>query len=331
MLQAVEVPRLAAEVNHPMIPIVHSRLMTNTRVVFGSADNSGKTINVPISADVPFHNQSLLGTFRVSLVIGGLLIASGVYHLVLLWMTRENWSGPVSLRKPGLFGVSAGMTVWSIAWVLTQVIPRRNDPLFASLMSVGLLLEVGLITMQQWRGVPSHFNRTTPFDAAIESMMLGLITFVTIGIGGLCFRSGQLLPMPQSRAISIRAGLWLLLFSCGLGFLITVAGQINLAAGLPPETWGKAGVLKFPHGAALHAIQALPLLSLLLQTWRISYAARLIRLAVAAQILFLEFALWQTMSGRARLDIDITGITVLAVSLFLIIFIGRSRPFAERC
>ena len=306
------------------------RLNADSYLEVSSTDFTRQVMATPPSVAVSCFDNKLLGTFRVSLAIGGALIASGIYHLVLLWMTSADWSGPVSLRKPGLFGVSAGMTVWSIAWVLTQLVPRRNDPLFATLLSVGLLLEVGFITMQQWRGVPSHFNRTTPFDATIESIMLGLILLVTVGIAWLCFRSRQLLPMPESRAISLRAGLWLLLFSCGLGFLITIAGQINIAAGLSPESWGKAGVLKYPHGAALHAIQALPLLSLFLQEWRISYAARLIRLAVAAQVLFLTHALWQTFSGRARWDIDLTGVAVLAVSALLIVSIGRSWPFSAR-
>ena len=330
MLEAVFATRLAAKVNDHMTHTEHARSITNSRAVVGSADYDSQTINFPNSVGVSFFNTKLLGTFRLSLVIGGILIASGLYHLVLLWITSADWSGPVSLRKPGLFGVSAGMTVWSIAWIFTQLVPRRNDRLSASLMSVGLLLEVGLITMQQWRGVPSHFNRATPFDATIESIMLGLILLVTVGICWLCIRSRQLLPMPESRALSLRAGLWLTLFSCGLGFLITIAGQINLAAGLPPETWGKAGVLKYPHGAALHAIQALPLLSLLLQSWRVYQAAFLVRLAVEAQVLFLTFAVWQTTSGRERLDIDLTGVAVLTVAAFLIAFIGRSWPFADR-
>ncbi len=307
-----------------MNPIDQFRPNAETSLTFDATDVTADLVESPTTVAVPFLDGRLLGTFRVSLMMGGVLIASGLYHLVLLWMIGADWSGPVSLRKPGLFGVSAGMTVWSIIWVLTQLVPRRNDGLFAALLSAGLLLEVGLITMQQWRGVPSHFNRTTPFDATIESIMLGLILLVTIGIAWLCIRSRQLLPMEQSRAISLRAGLWLLLVSCGLGFLITIAGQINLAAGLSPETWGKAGVLKYPHGAALHAIQALPLLSLVFQKWRISDAARLLRWAVTAQVVFLVHALWQALSGRSRLDIDLTGATVLGVTALLIFVTGRN-------
>ena len=161
------------------------RLNADSYLEVSSTDFTRQVMATPPSVAVSCFDNKLLGTFRVSLAIGGALIASGIYHLVLLWMTSADWSGPVSLRKPGLFGVSAGMTVWSIAWVLTQLVPRRNDPLFATLLSVGLLLEVGFITMQQWRGVPSHFNRTTPFDATIESIMLGLILLVTVGIAWL--------------------------------------------------------------------------------------------------------------------------------------------------
>ena len=312
-----------------MITIDQVPQNTESTFMVVPSDFTRHEISAPISQDVPFLNNKLLGTFRVSLMIGGILIASGLYHLAILWVTGADWSGPLSPRKPGLFGVSAGLTVWSIAWILTQLVPRRNDQLLANLMSFGLLLEVALITLQQWRGVPSHFNRTTALDATIESTMLGLILLVTAGIAWLCIRSRHLLAMPESRAIAIRAGLWLLLVSCGLGLLITITGQINLAAGRSPETWGKAGVLKYPHGAALHAIQALPVLSLLLQRWGVSHSVRLLRIAVASQVLFLTHALWQTFSGRTRFDIDLTGIAALAVAGMLIILFLKRKQFAR--
>ena len=60
-------------------------------------------------------------------------------------------AGLVSLRKPGLFEVSAGVKVWSRAWALTQFECRRKDQRMASFLSVGLLWEAGLITQQHWR------------------------------------------------------------------------------------------------------------------------------------------------------------------------------------
>jgi hypothetical protein len=267
---------------------------------------------------VAAFDGTLLAKFRPSILIGAALIASGMIHLTLLYVTGADWSGPLSLRKPGLFGVSAGVTIWSMVWVLTQFEPRHHDHRLGSLLSGGLLLEVGLITLQQWRGMPSHFNRATLLDATIESMMLGLILLVTAGIAGLCWRSRHLRPMPVSRAIAIRAGLWLLLVSCGLGLLVTLAGEVNLANNRAPEAWGKAGILKYPHGAALHAIQTLPLLSIMLQKFRVTHSAWLIRSTVAAHVLFLAQALWQTFHGRARMDLDMTSFAALAVAGLLL-------------
>lgn len=52
-----------------------------------------------------------------------------------------------------------------------------------------MLAEVGLITIQQWRGVPSHFNRSTDFDATILLWIEGLILFATLVIADLTWGS----------------------------------------------------------------------------------------------------------------------------------------------
>lgn len=291
-----------------------NRLLVDTSVVTHHGRNGA------LVGDVAAFDAKLLAKFQPSILIGAALIASGIVHLTLLWITGADWAGPLSLRKPGLFGISAGVTVWSIAWVLTQFEPRPHDHRVASALSGGLLLEVGLITLQQWRGVPSHFNRATALDATIESVMLGLILLVTSGIAWLCWRSRRLQPMLESRAIAIHAGLWLLLVSCGLGMLVTLAGEANLANNRLPEVWGQAGVLKYPHGAALHAIQTLPLLSILLQRFGVPHSAWLIRSAVVAHVLFLAHALWQTFHGRARLELDATSFTALAMAGVLLLF-----------
>lgn len=219
---------------------------TEKPLVVESSDITNHRGNGAMFADVAAIDGKLLAKFRPSILIGTALFASGIFHLTLLWVTGADWSGPLSLRKPGLFGVSAGVTVWSIAWVLTQFEPRHYDQRLASFLSGGLLLEVGLITLQQWRGVASHFNRATALDATIESMMVGLILLVTAGIAWLCWRSRHLQPMCESRVIAIRGGLWLLLVSCGLGLLVTLAGEVNLSNGRPPEVCGESGGSEVP-------------------------------------------------------------------------------------
>lgn len=302
-----------------MNPCESFRDNTEVPLVVGTAGSVQAPARFAHLVNFEWLDHEFLKKFRLPILIGAALLASGLFHLILLCVTRSEWSGPLSLRKPALFGISSGMTVWSIAWILTQLAPRPGDQRLATLLSVGLLLEVGLITLQQWRGVSSHFNRTTPLDAIVETTMLGLILLVTVGIGWLCWRSRWLRPMPESQVIAIRSGLWLLLVSCGLGMLVTIAGEINLAQGRSPEIWGLAGVLKYPHGAVLHAVQTLPFLSFLMQKFRVRFSAWLMRCAVAAHLLFLGQALWQTCLGRARMDVDATSGTLLVASVLLLL------------
>jgi hypothetical protein len=149
--------------------------------------------------------------------------------------------------------------------------------------------------------------------------MFVLILLVTLGLAWLCWRSFWLVPMPQARSIAIRAGLWLLLVSCGLGFMTTILGEVNIANGRSPEIWGRAGVLKYPHGAALHAIQTLPIVAALLQWLQGSHAERIVRHVAFSHVFFLGYAIWQTLVGRSRFDVEFVGGVLLLVSVLLLV------------
>ena len=95
-------------------------------------------------------------------VAGGLLIASGLVHLAILLATDASWWGPLSLRKPMVFGLSFGMTVLTITWVSSFLnLRRRTRAVFLSVFTAASVLETALVTLQAWRGVPSHFNVAT--------------------------------------------------------------------------------------------------------------------------------------------------------------------------
>jgi hypothetical protein len=242
--------------------------------------------------------------FRFAYSMAGVLLASGVFHLLLLAVTGADWEGSISPRKPALFGISAGLTAWSIVWVLTKVFPRRGDGVFANVITVSLVLEVALITMQYWRGVPSHFNHSTRIDTVIELVMLILILEVTLGIFWLTIRCHRLPKMDAAMAVALRGGMWLLLISCGLGIGISLLGTLNQLSGDAPERWGRAGVLKYPHGVALHAIQTLPILAWFLGRLQVPRSEKLVFSAVIAQTMFLCVAIRQTALGRARFDME---------------------------
>jgi hypothetical protein len=244
-----------------------------------------------------------------------ILIVSGLIHLGLYAVLNVEWEGPLSPRKPGLFGVSAGVTAISLLWCAGVLLPNRSLKGIAIAIAWALLLEVSIITVQYWRGVPSHFNRTTILDGVCETLMVAVIIGVTIGIGWFCWISMSDFEIDATTLLAIRSGLWFLLLSCGLGFITMAAGEWNRSLGRPAEIWGNAGILKYPHGAALHAIQTIPLLDWLLRRFAVRRRRLLITLVIVSHAAFLFHAIWQTFNGRARLDVDLAGGAALLLSI----------------
>ena len=237
---------------------------------------------------------------------GTLLVASGLAHLAVWAALGGPWEGPVTWRKPILFGISGGLTCWSLGWFWAALPWRRGDAPLAWATAAALVVEVALIDLQRWRGVASHFNRDTPFDAAAYDLMTWLILGATLVIGDLAIRSlVQAARLPPDMLLAARAGLVLLAISCLLGIWTGAAGEARRAAGLPPEAYGVAGVLKFPHGAALHALQWLPLLAWAARRAGVEEGGRVRLVAVAAlgTALFGCYALAQTLLGRGRFDV----------------------------
>lgn len=255
--------------------------------------------------------------------VGVILLASGIAHGVLWAVLGGPWEGPVTWRKPILFGISGGLTAVSLGWVWSKLPHRLLDVPLSWSTAIALLVEVGLIDMQRWRGVASHFNRATPLDSALYDVMGALILWVTLVAADLMLRSfGRQLSAAGPMRLAIRAGLVFLVVSCLLGIWVTIHGEERLMLGLEPEHYGAAGVPKFPHGAVIHAIQWLPLLA-----WAVRRAGlgersgkRLVGSAAIGTGLVLVYALVQTLTGRSRFDalpavaaIGAVGVACLAV------------------
>lgn len=260
---------------------------------------------------------------RPLVVLGLVMVASGIAHIPVWAVLGGPWEGPVTWRKPILFGISGGLTALSLGWVWPQLGWRRGDVPLASATAWALFVEVFLIDLQRWRGVGSHFNRDTPLDSFLFDAMGVLIVAVTLVIADLTWRLlRRRPPLAADMLLAARAGMGLLLVSCLLGIWVGMHGETQLERGLDPTRFGAAGVPKFPHGIVIHAVQWLPALAWLARRAGIAEPGRyrLVALASAGSTLLLVYALAQTALGRARFDVvPLTAAVLMAAVAGLVV------------
>jgi hypothetical protein len=254
---------------------------------------------------------------RFGYVCGVLLMLSGLVHAVVFLVDGGSWEGPVSWRKPIVFGLSFGITVVTITWLMTFLRARRLTGWIAvGLFAIASLAEVFLVTLQTWRGVASHFNETTPLDASIFSFMGMLVALLVLLTVFVTVRSFVRMDAPPSLGWAIRFGLLLMLVSQGVGAQMIAEGG---------NTFGTAGALKVPHAVTLHAIQVLPALAILLLAARSTERRRfrIVALGAAGYAVLIASTLVQTYDGRGPLDLSpltsalaVAGLALLAVAGF---------------
>jgi hypothetical protein len=257
------------------------------------------------------------------LAVGGAaLVLSGLAHVVVWGLLGGPWEGPVTWRKPILFGISGGLTSLSLGWAWARLPWRRGDLWLAWSTALALAVEVAVIDLQRWRGVASHFNRATPLDSFLFDALGALIVGVTLVVLDLTVRFVvQRVALPADMRAAARGGLALLAISCLLGIWTGAHGELRQQAGLAPELVGAAGVAKFPHGVAIHAIQWLPLVAWVLRRAGVAEAARLrlVRISILGMVLVLGYALAQTAAGRGRFDVTPPTAVLLGAGLVALV------------
>lgn len=252
---------------------------------------------------------------------------SGAFHGAVYLVDGGPWQGPVSWRKPIVFGLSFGITLLTVTWIMTFLRPRKSTGwIVLGVLAVASLGEVFLISMQKWRGVASHFNEDTAFDESVFSMMGLLVALVALITVFVVVRSFFPMDAPASLAWAIRAGLVLMLVSQAVGV------QMIVEEG---NTFGTAGALKVPHAFTLHAVQVLPALALVLSLSNSTERHRLnvVALGAAGYAGLIASTMVQTYDGRGPLDLGLlaaalalVGLAMLAASALVALQGLRTRP-----
>lgn len=225
-------------------------------------------------------HRPLLG---LALALAALSIVALVGYIV---DGRELLGRPV-WEKPLKFALSGTIYAATWAWLLGHLaaLPARRRARRAAwwagtVITVTLAIELVIIVGFAAVGLRSHFMVDTPLATTAWSIMAGAITTLWVAtiIAGLAM--WRVPGIDPARRAALRAGILISLVGLGLGFLMTsptsaqlsdfqgVAGAHTVGLpdggpGLPLLGWStEAGDLRIPHFIGMHALQALPLLSL---------------------------------------------------------------------
>ena len=198
---------------------------------------------------------------RAAYTVGILLILNGLAHLAALLISGGSWAGPLSLRKATTFGLSFGLTLINVTLIASFVSIRdRTRTLLLGVFAAACVLETSLVSMQAWRGVPSHFNMETPFDAAVaQTLAAGGFTLVVVIVVLTVMALRNRTPLPPGLRLAIQAGLVALVGAQVAGGVMIGTGVRLVFAGDPQQAYATGGWLKPVHGALMHGILVLPL------------------------------------------------------------------------
>ena len=124
-------------------------------------------------------------------------------------------------------------------------LPGFRSLFFATLVSS--VTEVVLVSMQAWRGVPSHFNFETPFDTSVSMTLAGGGAVIILTVIG--FTAAALVepgPDAPSLRLAIRAGLVVLLVALATGAVMIGRGVVAARGGNPELAYTTAGSHTLP-------------------------------------------------------------------------------------
>jgi len=159
---------------------------------------------------------------RILWLTGTILLVTLAAHIAALVITGGPVTGPVSLRKPATFAETGWLTAWSVVLILSTLRTRawQRHVVGGSTM-LFVIGETTIIGIQAWRGVPSHYNFSTPFDAALmRGGAAGTAGVFLVGVVVLLIAALRSSSGPASTRLGVRAGIVVLLVGCAIGFVM---------------------------------------------------------------------------------------------------------------
>jgi hypothetical protein len=211
------------------------------------------------------HNASpaLVITSSVFVALAVLSFLAGLYD------SREI-AGSGVWEKPMKFYISLAVHMATLAWGLSLMRKENRDSRVLrgaiAIFVACALFEMIYITLQAARGEASHFNISTPLTALLYNLM-GFAAVLLVGttafIGWRMTRASTSLMQTAAGWSFVASGMATLIVAGYLGSngSHSIGGDLSDASGLPFFRWSTTGGdLRPAHFAALHIMQAVPLI-----------------------------------------------------------------------
>ncbi|MEH0826819.1 MULTISPECIES: hypothetical protein [unclassified Micromonospora] len=235
--------------------------------------------------------------------------------------------------KPLKFSVSFVLYGTTLAWMLS-LLPRRSRlaERAGTVIVAMSVVEMAVIVGQVLRGTTSHFNGTTPLNAALFTVMgasIGVL-FAAHFVIGVVVVQRRIADRAATYAVGLGIGLSLLGMLAAVPMVLPAqepgiegisgahsVGVLDGGPGLPLVGWSTTGGdLRIGHFVGLHALQALPILAILLSRFlgtRLDERTRvrLLVVAGAAYGVLTVLLTWQALRGQPLLRPD--ALTLAAV------------------
>lgn len=149
-------------------------------------------------------------------------------------------------------------------------------------------LEVVVITTQAWRGVPSHFNVSTAFNATMAySAAAGGAAIIAITIAFVAAAMRRDPEMPPSLRLAVRVGLASFVVALLVGAAMIGLGVRTTRIISQEAAYSVATYLKPAHAATMHGVLVLPALAWLASftDWTEGRRVRVVAVACAGYLL----------------------------------------------
>jgi hypothetical protein len=261
------------------------------------------------------------GLYGLTIAMAALALGTAV---LAVFDQRELLGAPLWF-KPLKFSLSIALYGAALAWMLSRL-PQRGMWRVGWIITAGFVLEMVIIVGQAARGVRSHFNDDSVFDAALYSIMGATITVVWLATVAIALRFLRERSADRVTASAVRLGLLVGLAGMAIGFLISANG--GHAVGVPDGGPGlflvgwstTGGDLRIGHFVGMHALQLLPLVAAGLAALghdRLDEAIglRIVRIAAAGYAGLVVLVTWQAMRGQPLLSPDAVTLAALGALL----------------